>query len=282
MLRSLLSNTSEVAEVLVATISDTPFEERSTQDGVSITQFGFTPPCTEVGHALGLHECIDRAETEFLMLSDPDIVFRYKGFDEHYLNLYRKHNLGIIGIGHHRPDRQAYGDFPCVTNCLVKKSHLPDESFLKGELTIAGIRFNDPKEGAVMDGKYLLQGSIDRIKRKFPNYRRGVKPEAPDRGRRANFYDCGCNLWYWNERKGRNWLSFPQQVSSVKNLKLKGVVYKKRLFSVPLNKNRNNFGFRTDGSLKKSPTLLDHVQSCVIHGRPETIYDLMKKDPNFE
>ena len=191
MIRSLIDKSSLITKVLVfqhnnETTHSTQRDHIKTYKNIKIEYFtGNNHP---YNHALGLHECIDRVKTDYLLLTDPDIVYQLDNFDKFYLDLYEKHNLNIIGIGHTAPRAQAFQYFPTVTSCLIKKDTLPDVSFLKGQIKRRGYISTTQNLGhdnfEELDGKYLMQSPIPDLVDKFPN------PQG--------LFDAGCNLWLWN------------------------------------------------------------------------------------
>lgn len=148
-------------------------------------------------HAFCLHKAIENAEEEYLLITDPDVVFYMHGFDEMYLNLYNAYDLNIIGISHY--DNPVYGkDFPTVINCLIKKDKLPDSNWMKGELKLKPyngkniLKYSD--DWPCMDGHYLLPGPIKSRWREFPN------PHT--------WFQTGCNLYLWDKDCGRKTVTF--------------------------------------------------------------------------
>lgn len=186
-LKSIIQNTKIISEVLIAKIdATTPCSKQYTLGNLKINKFGYPLKRTQQGveHALGLHACIERAKNDYILLSDPDIIY-YGPVEELYLNLMNKHDLNIIGASHHSAAIMAYSFFPWIGNCLIKKSNLPDNNFLKGYL-------KDNEE--YLDGKYLIPNKIETYANEFPNPK-------------GNF-DTGSNLTLWNKFKNGKWLAF--------------------------------------------------------------------------
>jgi len=204
-LNSVLAQTSLVREVLLAKAdAKSDFAETWDSNGITFHKFGYKQidynqdfHSCGIQHALGLHECINRASEPFIMLSDPDIFF-YKGTDEFYLSLMEKFNLNIIGCSHYNPTGWAVTFFPNQVNLIVKKNDLPDGNFLKEELKIRDYYLKNAKiETPIeicLDGKYLIPGCIPSIAESFPN------PNG--------LFETGCNLWHWAKLKEWKWLSF--------------------------------------------------------------------------
>jgi hypothetical protein len=156
------------------------------------------------GHALGMHACIEKATSEYIMFCDPDIFF-YCPVETLYLDLINKYNLNYIGISHHAALTQAFTWFPCITNSFVRKNALPNKDFLKNEIRITGalhinnIKSLESQTAEQMDGYWLLQGPIEGLYNKFPNNNLSST---------YGIFDVGCNLWLWNVEKNWKWLAF--------------------------------------------------------------------------
>jgi len=153
----------------------------------------------EFGHALGLHACINKTETDYILFCDPDLFF-YNAVDELYLDLKIKHDLHYIGCSHHSALANAYGFFPYLVNSLVCKQDLPNQDFLKGQLYFKyGIIQAEQEQIDITDaahGKYLIAGPILEVKNELPNPKKSV------------LYDTGVNLCLWGVRNRWKWLSF--------------------------------------------------------------------------
>lgn len=147
------------------------------------------------GHACGLHEAIEQAGNDYIWLSDPDVFF-FNAVDDLYLRLMKQYELSIIGVSHFNSLRQSYCYFPCVTNCLLRKSWLPDRNWLLGDLWVrTGMTTRENPECVVeCPGKYLMPSPIPSHTMRFP---------CPD-----GMFDVGCNLWLWNEEQHGRWLAF--------------------------------------------------------------------------
>jgi len=205
---SILKRTKLISEVIIADVeSTTSYEEKWEDRGIKFLKFGCpTTDCTGVNqgyqHALGLHECIDRASQEYILFADPDTFF-YIPVDETYVNLMTKHDLNIIGCSHHTAVSLGQTFFPYIASCMVKKSTLPDENFLKGHLFERAIyKMTDfektPNPDSISrDGKYLIPGPLPAFYKEFPT-------QDPENC----LYDTGCNLLLWNKERNGKWLSF--------------------------------------------------------------------------
>jgi len=152
--------------------------------------------CTAAGnqHSLGLHEAINAASNEYVWLSDPDVFF-YKNLDAFYLDLMNEHHLDIVGMSHHDSVSYASRFFCNHVNYIVKKSLLPGDDFLKGDLFIRS-SYNDEIFDIPIDvtGKWLLPGRITKYKDEFPNP--------------SGNFETGCNLWLWAKWNDWKWLAF--------------------------------------------------------------------------
>lgn len=208
-LHSLLRKSHYVREVIIVCVDGTQtgiIQEFDTVHNVKVKIIGFPLPQFKfydflqkvAGHALGLHHAIDQSSSDYVWLTDPDVFF-YMSVDDFYLSLLQKYDLFMVGIGHFLPKLQCYLDFPCVTNLLIKKSDLPPENWLEGQLHLTtGMHLaDDAKRIIPLDGKYLMPGLTDYYNQ-FPN---------PD-----GKFDVGCNLWLWNQEKQGKWISFQLDV----------------------------------------------------------------------
>lgn len=218
MLQSLQLKSKKISKVLVAVRTQDILSKIETKGHIEVEYFSFwfdrgpTPGGnthlrgTGYSHAVGLHECLERVTSKYVMLTEPDIVFYKNGFDELYLNAMEEHNLSIIGVsraadprGHKFFLQQAMGGFPTVINCLMKTESLPDSNFLKEDLKMrphaaAGAN-TDEDSYESLPGAWLLQTAIPKYKHLFPNP--------------AGLYPVGCNLYLWYREK--RWLSFHQE-----------------------------------------------------------------------
>lgn len=214
LLESISLHCKVANEVIIVHIDAEDFYEKTwVENGIEFKQFGY--PLLEVwpnrnwnvlgnGHALGIHACVDKAQGEYLLFTDPDLFF-YTSVDAFYLDLMEKHKIDYIGISHHAAMTQAFTWFPCLTNCMVKKSALPDKDFLKGYLkVVSALHINNLDDvniddAELMNGYWALQGPIKGFWDKFPN-----KDLSPSFG----LFDVGCNLYLWSLEKNWRWLAF--------------------------------------------------------------------------
>jgi len=213
-LDSVQKNMSLVKEVILARVDvdeKTPtsgysppnvkYRLDSLRNGLRVTEIGIALDSLRWhAHALGLHECVDAANEEFIWFSDPDVFF-YTNLDRIYMDLLKEHNLNYIGVSHHAAVHQAYMFFPCIMNSLVRKADLPGPDFMKGHLKIrkAPLLISEIPEddlGEPANGKYLLGSPVRAYWDQFPN-----KIES-------RIYDAGCNLWLWSQQQKWRWLSF--------------------------------------------------------------------------
>ncbi len=202
---SLLSKLKYVDEVFVAVVDEDvhEFETECKKGGVKFTMFSCpVKSVTHNGHGVGLHRCLERTKNDLILFSDPDIFF-YSAVDETYLRLMEKYDLNIVGVSHPAAINRCYTFFPCVINCLVKKSTLPGPDWLNGWIrdrpTISKAdleRYKDDKAHKLLPGMWLSVGAIPGLAERFPN-------KSPD-----CIFDTGSNLWLWNEERKGKWLAF--------------------------------------------------------------------------
>lgn len=179
------------------------------------------------GHPLGMHEAINMSTNEYLLLSDPDLFF-YNDIGKIYLQYMNRYNLNIVGIAHFKSEIQSYKNFPCIINCLLRKSELPPKEWLEGRLiarqaiTLSELEMllDHPDQGMRMDGKFLLQSPIKELMGKWPQ---------PNR-----LFDVGCNLWLWGEEQNWNWLSFRRSHSRF----AAGQIYRTKMFDTNIIKGK--------------------------------------------
>jgi len=154
----------------------------------------YTPKMYCIDHALNHHKGIDAASNDLVVISDADVFFLSDACCT-YLNLMEDHHLDFVGISHHQAVDQSYHFFPCVVNCLVRKSRLPDPSFLEDRLT----NFPLTKDTTMpFRGKYLItENDVDILK--------DIKAEY---AKSDGYYETGCLLYLWAVRNNWRWLSF--------------------------------------------------------------------------
>jgi len=187
-----------VKEVVLTKIDSDDNEIKTWKsNGINFKQININVSA-EYGHSLGLHECIDNSQQPYLLFSDPDVFF-YTAVDEFFFDLMQKHNLDWIGCSQHASVTQAHLFFPNFLSTLVKKSNMPDESFLKGKLkyrhgVLKAENLKPDDDGSPADGKYLVPSPIPELYQEFPN------PEGQ--------FDLGCNMWLWSKQQNWKWLGF--------------------------------------------------------------------------
>jgi len=197
MIKSALDKLTNLHEIIICTVDAGTAPERKFKVGnVNIRRIS-SPYSKDFSHALGLHECIDNSEADYIMFCDPDIIF-HTDVDDLYFNLMEKYNINYIGCAHEHFNKQPYGGFPCVVNSLVKKTDLPNVNFLEtylyynSDLRPNPINYEKLKKAT---GKYLIPGAIPELVDKFE------KVDDP-------FFDTGCNLYLWSKQQNWRWLSF--------------------------------------------------------------------------
>ncbi len=258
-LHSLFRSGSQVSEIIFVNVDGCENSE-TTYNGVPCRTFGFPFANFEdqavrewilqiCGHALGLHYAIDRANNPYVWLTDPDVFFFNMPVDRIYLDLMEHYDLNIVGVSHFNSSDQCYLDFPCVTNCMIKKDTLPSTDWLKGELhfrtTMKLEQFCNRKTIMPMDGKYLLPGPIDGLAETFPN------PQG--------FFDVGCNLWFWNQNK--RWLSFKPRGAFSGEFTYENYGFREMVYPM----NYNLCDFRANFELKDSSHLMGNHPDLLYH-----------------
>lgn len=257
LLKSLYNNSSIITEILIADVNILGHAQNKQYltYGIPTTQFIVNvddilkhPHLKDkhlLVHPLGLHACIDKAQNEYLLLSDHDIIF-ITDVGKLFAETIEKYNLSIIGIELNTPyENNCYLNFPAVSAAMVKKSTLPPPDYLKGKLQYKPyIYLNQQHEISKYPpapGKYLVPSPVLDIAKHFPN------PEG--------MFDVGCNLWYWY--KDKKWLTLQKENEGP---------------TFHTNKNYNNFGlqqpkykqpilFHKGGVYQKSD-ILEEVIKC--------------------
>jgi hypothetical protein len=199
LVESIVEKTKYISEVLIAKPDGKKDYSREWIDrNIRFLEFTHSEELFH-SHSLCLHECIDRAKNDFVLLCDPDVFF-YSAAEEVFLDLYHKHELGAIGTSHHNSINQAQAFFPYIFNLLLRKSTLPDANWMKGLIKTPPVLLLGQKDryetAKIMDGKWLLPGAIPGYWERFPNH-----------GNNAIF-DVSCNLTLWAQDQNWKWLSF--------------------------------------------------------------------------
>lgn len=185
--KSIVESTSNVNEVIVINVElDKSNNKEWTVDGINFRLIGGkhnifkndTAASRCAQHAFGLHQGVEMATNDYVLISDPDIFF-YTKIDEFYISLMNNHNLNFIGIS--RPEALSHSItyFPSIMNLFTKKQYLPSKEFL-----------SDFDLGL----KYFYPDCPDEYKHLFPNP--------------GGHCETGCNLLIWAKEKNYNWLSF--------------------------------------------------------------------------
>lgn len=210
-LESLVRNSTLIGRVLIAVRTQEVIRKTVQRQRITIEYFDFwfdrgPTPAGNVqwrgrgySHAVGLHHCLSRATTKYVLFTEPDVVYLKEGFDKLYIEAIETHDLAIVGVtraadprGLQFYNQQALGGFPTVISCLMKKDFLPPNAYLQGYLKMRPHAFphanTEEETYERLDGHWLLQGCIPEFKNEFPN------PEGA--------YPVGCNLYlyYINER----------------------------------------------------------------------------------
>lgn len=137
-------------------------------------------------HAVGLHECLIAAKGDYILLSDPDIIYK-AAVTEVYLDLIR-YGIDYVGISFHTPEIQPYHHFPVVTNLMCRRSSLP------------ALFLNEYKtqiwDQEITIGPYwLLPGETPEFSDQYPN------PTAQT-------WDTGHRLYLHAKMHNKKWLAF--------------------------------------------------------------------------
>lgn len=207
-IKSLLKKQCMVKEVIVAHISKYPsnFETTEYVNGVLIRSFDlyipYLPDQISYKHSIGLHHCINRVQSEYIILSDCDILFYKPKFDAFYLETYEKNDLNILGIQMYKitgvPNFvNSYGNFPSIHNCFIKTNTLPPPEMFAGRMRWncgVGSVFDINKTTPMEENYYLSLGAIPEWTKFYPNP--------------TGYFDTGCKLYLWNYFNNGNWLSF--------------------------------------------------------------------------
>lgn len=204
-LESVVNNLKLVDEVIMP-CGDCPLDyyESWEERGIKFVKFGSPQKITGLriptggtqclDHALNLHEGIDRAKNDYVLLSDPDVFF-YGATDEFYINLIEKYKLNYIGVSHPASITQAFTYFPNVLNCMGKRSEFPGEDFLKDKFYLDYIFPNEFKGYHIsLAGKFLSPGPLRETAEQFPNP--------------TGHFETGCNMLLWANQNKWRWLSF--------------------------------------------------------------------------
>jgi len=184
----VIAKTKLVREVCFCKVDEPPnFYKEETINGIKFKTFGYdlfahdSSAAMSPGnqHAIGMHECIDKASQPYIFLCDPDIFF-YTSVDEFYYNTMQNLQLDIIGSSHHAATEIAQGYFPWHGNLLTAKKNLPTSEWMKGKFDI--------------EGKYLQMGKVPGYTTMFPNSNKN--------------FDTGSYLWLWAHEQNWKWLAF--------------------------------------------------------------------------
>jgi len=189
LIKSILKHTKLVKEVILAHNDKFPedYEEREYEErGIKFHRFGSYPGggwSPGDLHAIGLHACLQRATQPYVYWCDPDICL-LSNVDEFYMELLQKHNLNVIGGSHHAAATLPMTFFPWHGNILMKKTDLPDSTFLAEEVR------GEPW----ISGYWLMCGLGKMYQEEYPNP--------------SGTWDTGSSLYLWAKRNNWQWLAF--------------------------------------------------------------------------
>jgi len=232
---SIANKSKLVSEVIIAVVDATvPIDETWEVGKIKYKRFSHPVDAMWYGHGLGLNAALKHASKEYVIFSDPD-VFWYTAVDEFYLDMMQTHGLNCVGVSHHNGVNQCYKYFPCVMNCMVKKSTLPDRNWLLGNLKFRNSALHrtqllENDDYPMADGEFLIPNPIPGLCDTYPN----KDPHA--------IFDVGCNLWLWNEEIKGKWIAFQTADCHI---------YTTSFY-------RNNFGFK---NRFKKERLIYHLSS---------------------
>jgi hypothetical protein len=208
--KSIISKSKFVSNVYVARVNEIGKEYIEIINNIKFHYFNFTlpfeVPCSKFvmsyNHAVGLHKCIDRVKTDYVMLSDCDIFF-FKDFDEYYLNAFETNNLNIIGIQMYKIAAQknfvySFDSFPGIHNCMMKTNSLPSPQMFKDKLFFTDSLTNNSSlkdiNYKIYQNYYLIMGCIEDYIDLYDH--------------KNGHFDTGCNLLIWNELNKGKYLTF--------------------------------------------------------------------------
>ena len=237
--QSIVESTSKVSEVVIVNVEmDESINNCWEKSGIKFRLVGgkhnafkiYDPPSFCAQHAYGMHQAIELATNDYLLLSDPDIFF-YTQIDDFYLSLMQEYDLKLIGIS--KPDAlaQSIAYFPCIMNLLTKREYLPTKEFMPD--FDLGLHSDDKNYQNKLPGKYLYHGTIERYKPLFPNP--------------SGHLETGCNLLVWAKEQNYKWMSFQTPDCHVyyskyyrSNFKIKNLPNKKILYHASLSAGPHN------------------------------------------
>ena len=191
---------SSISEIIIVYTSEPQPRPRTHVGHIPIHRVVAKPPLGATGHANGLHAAIEKSTSEYIMFCDPDAFF-FSDVPKFFVEALNKLDLFIVGINHHMPLHQAYEEFPCVINMLMRRDKLPPKGWLSNSIfwRYPGLLVDDLSQPSVpMPDLWLMFGPPVNRWQEFP--------------KTNGLYDVGCNLWLWNKENNGRWLSFGASV----------------------------------------------------------------------
>lgn len=208
-LQRILEKKRLVKEVLICEVrKPASYYQEKEVDGIAIRRFGVDlPMILDAGnlfdqsseHALAIHECIQKAKHDYIMLNDPD-VFWYESVDEIYFNFMKQYDLNLIGCCKvNAGEYEAAGYFPNPLSMMFRKQDLPGPDYMEDEMVL--------RSGAKVPGRIFIpplkfvDGNLDWYNGK-PRF------NISDYPRPEGFCDTGSILLRWAKDQKWKWLSF--------------------------------------------------------------------------
>lgn len=186
---AFIKSKGNFAKAIVVHNSEESYWEKSEKIfGLEVKHIGRPPYDDNIfkHRVCATHEGLKYVDSEYIIISDPDVVYFKKGFDDFYIKEYKNLNLMFLGFQHFNP--APYLNFPCVINLFAAVEKLPPSDWMKGEFVY---------NGKILDGQWLSHNYIPKYRKYFPN------PNLKN----LCFWDIGCYLLVWAKQKGGNFLT---------------------------------------------------------------------------
>lgn len=150
-MESLFQQTNIIDEILIVdTKENATYFSESVVNGITIKKRGIDQ-LKLIGvsnfdeysftHAEALHSIIHITKNEHVLVAHHDI-FLYSNAPKILKDLMDNYNLDIIGCSVPNISYHCQGCFPNLIFTLIKKSSLPDKDFLKGKITLSGMKLD--------------------------------------------------------------------------------------------------------------------------------------------
>lgn len=174
------------------------YEKKEIKKNTEILHIGRKEEDGFIVRGYATHEALKYANGDYIIISDPDIIYSMNEFDQYYLNLYKKYSLNIIGAQHHH--EAPYDKFPCVINMFVKHNTLPKKDWMQNEPWESSPWLDKAGRHRFNPSMFLVQTKLTNKINQFPN------PQLP-----RHLWDVGVNLWLWNQEIQGKYLTFLHQ-----------------------------------------------------------------------